>query len=794
MDRRTFITTTVAATIASHKDAWASTSEPGKPSSPVIGEVKPEDVIIVYNSKSSAETVAAQELQKYLHLLTGARLRFLKDEPPETADAHTAIFLVGRTSATAKRISIGMIEDPRQRNPEAYVVRSLGGHAKTEVVFLGATSIATLYAAYHYLEKYCQIAFHQDGEHIPHRETVPAKGVDVTATPRFSERMTMNLTLYWYIAPWWNQKDWEAYVDWTLKNRFNILSLWDTPGEDIVWKKVWKQQGVDLSDDSYAGPPYEIFAPIKYGVRPPLSAEWRKEQSELNQHVIKYARARGMRTLAPAVPGIVPPEFMRLHPDAKTFELSWAGLPKQHYLHPTSRTYHDVGKAFLEEYNSFYGTDHLYWLENYLECKIYGPPEVQKGVRQEIAKSNFRAVREVDPQGVGFLSAWSFLNNPAIWTPELIQEHLAGIPEENVRIVDQWAEMVPYHKKTDYFFGRPWHFGVVYSFGGDTNMHGNMAFIQTQFHDLVNDKQAERCVGFYPNPETIHHNYFYYQFLSKLGWNPSEVALSSFIYDYAVARYGATAAPAMQGMLEELLASVYGSDDLTPPAYWHRLGTQPYFRFHVANRTAFIPHLRRALEQALQAKQTLKGNPLYLHDLNDIARQYVAELFNYHVWELNVALGALDQASFEREAALLDKLMDGVETLLSHDDYYWLSPFIRKAKSLPGAPDDVAERARDILTLWAGVIRDYACRDYYELVRGYYRPRVSAYIQALRELLNLNQRQFYYTAELDKQYAEIEEKWVRDGFPLLERRADPQRVIETVKIILTTLPFNVRKA
>ena len=58
----------------------------------------------------------------------------------------------------------------------------------------------------------------------------------------------MNLTLYWSSAPWWEWDDWKAYVDWTLKARFNILSLWDTPGEDVAWNKAWKRLGLEISD------------------------------------------------------------------------------------------------------------------------------------------------------------------------------------------------------------------------------------------------------------------------------------------------------------------------------------------------------------------------------------------------------------------------------------------------------------------------------------------------------------------------------------------------------------------
>jgi hypothetical protein len=116
--------------------------------------------------------------------------------------------------------------------------------------------------------------------------------------------------------------------------------------------------------------------------------------------------------------------------------------------------------------------------------------------------------------------------------------------------------------------------------------------------------------------------------------------------------------------------------------------------------------------------------------------------------------------------------------------HYWLSPKIRKGQGLPGASTDLPERARDILTCWGAWIANYAVRDYYEFLQAYYRPRVQAYVQALRQRLRLNQRQFFPSDQLDKQNAAIEEKGVKDGFPLLEKNPEPERVIATVEDIL----------
>jgi hypothetical protein len=91
-------------------------------------------------------------------------------------------------------------------------------------------------------------------------------------------------------------------------------------------------------------------------------------------------------------------------------------------------------------------------------------------------------------------------------------------------------------------------------------------------------------------------------------------------------------------------------------------------------------------------------------------------------------------------------------------------PLHGRAKSLPGAPNDVALRARDILVSWDKGVSDYAVRDYYELVQRYYRPRVRACIQAMRKSLDAGQRQLFPADALDKQYADIEDKCATEAF------------------------------
>ncbi len=237
MQRRSFLAATISSLVPGRAPAWTIKSE--AVAVDPEGAINPSDLVIVYNSRDPAEIAAAQELQSFLKRMTMIQPRTVADDSPGDTDNATR-FLVGRTVVTERLVSSGQLEDPVKKDREAYVVRSVDANGKRHLCFLGGTGISTLYAVYHYLKKGCGCGFYWDGDRVPSRNTLPVQGVNISAQPRFSERMCMNLTLYWYSTPWWDWDDWKGYIDWALKARFNILSLWDTPGEDVAWR-----EGVD---------------------------------------------------------------------------------------------------------------------------------------------------------------------------------------------------------------------------------------------------------------------------------------------------------------------------------------------------------------------------------------------------------------------------------------------------------------------------------------------------------------------------------------------------------------------
>jgi hypothetical protein len=242
----------------------------------------------------------------------------------------------------------------------------------------------------------------------------------------------------------------------------------------------------------------------------------------------------------------------------------------------------------------------------------------------------------------------------------------------------------------------------------------------------------------------------------------------------------------MVACLRELLASVYGARGVACPLYMLRVTEShlsPEHPYGLPQASRFLPHLQKALEMALAESERLGRSKLYQRDLIDIARQFLSDLFNLHVARLARAFRAQDKEGFEREARALGDILTSQERLLSSSDDFGLAPILAKARALPHAPQDFEERIRDILTVWAGKILDYAHRDYYELVRFYYRRRVDAFLEHARRRFGA-QATIVSDAELAPVYHGIEQAWVRTPFRVAASDRVPGTPVQAVADVL----------
>jgi len=677
------------------------------------------------------------------------------------------------------------------------VVRSAEAAGKKYLVLLGGSPKATLYAVYHYLESVCGVGFFGDGEHVPKLASLPIEGINISERPRFPVREYMMDCEY--TSYWWDWGEWKDEVDWSAKHRFNLLS--SNFDFTSTWRRVWKKFGVDVPPTSLSGPPFHPWAGWhKWDIRPPYPEPFQEFQADLCKRFVEYGRSLGIK-MAPDYRGFlgqVPREFYEAYRNkARFIDVSWVGFdPPGKFIHPADPLYAEVWKAYLQEYITRFGTDHFYSGMTFLEMAPGETPADKELIKRANAQRAAEVVHSIDPKGIVFSSSWAWLDKQ-LWPKESVQAYLDTFPGDSIQIWEQWNDTsvslgtTPMYKDLDYYFGKRWLLGFLFSYGGNTSLHGDLKGLIRRVQESAQDPKASRCEGISLQPEALRQNHIWFDLLSRLAWNPEKIQLDAFLEDYARRRYGKDAAARMVLALNELVASVYGADDVTPPFYQIRITEETIKTrrkggsgsLSLAERSRFIPHLRKALEIALGEGDRLERNPLYRHDLLDIARQYQAELFAVHITALYDAFKTGSEGEFEKQARSAEDLLRDQEALLSSSDEYCLQPILNKAMALPGVPQDFDEAIRDILTVWRGRILDYARRDYYELVRFYYRPRVSAFISHLRAQMKEGSREIR-PKDLEAGYHAIEEAFVTKPFRAPKRERYQGTTIQAALEIL----------
>jgi len=565
----------------------------------------------------------------------------------------------------------------------------------------------------------------------------------------------------------WSFEEWKNWLDWLAKKKFNIFFCHE--GQEVAWKKLWHSYGIKREKD-----PEELstnpFKHICYG----KPTSWDLYQEKFIKQILGYGRSIGLRTVCPSFTGEVPGAFGEKYPDAKYLEIKWGQAPTSLHLDPRDPLFNQIMVRFIKIYTDIYGTDHLYAVCTYSEVSPGSDPEEFNRIRVDFAKSAVKALRSVDPEAVWYMSGWSFWH-PA-WPQKDIEDFLAVIPDDAIYICDIDAAMRPQYKKSNYFYGKPWGFGVMHALGGHTSLHGDLAGLIRKVEELIRDPKADNCTYFYVNPEIQNHNLPYYELCMRLAWNPEGVELDKFLEEYTVLRYGEKSAPNMFKVLKELADSVYSTEDRVTPLYHYPLG---FWEETSPERYAYILPLKNALQFALLEKDNLRENPLYNRDLIDISRQYLGELFSYHLIKAREAFFSRDKEAFEKEAKLLLLLLDNQEKVLSTNEIFCLLPDIKKQLSRPGMGPERARWVKSIVT-YLGLICgadwdkypwlvDYMKRDLYELVRFYYRPRMELYLNTLRERMDKGDYHLP-TNEMRPGYLKITKSFIEN--PLVVRKED----------------------
>jgi len=731
----------------------------------VVEKNLPQSFILLGENPTWIEKHGAEELVKYIKAMSGVEIKVCQGKTNQAAEKN--IILIGRpeTHSLIQRLCIkGIVRlSPEYPGLDGFIVKTVKFEDKNYLVLGGSIDRGTLYAVYHLLEEVCRLGFFEDGEHIPKKETIKFAHLDIAKRPYFPVRQCIQQCAFTYNAMFWDFDDWKKEIDWMLKKKYNTGFIGTGRFRHVTAKRVFQKMGYEMA-----------------------LTESEKYRFELYKKILHYARNCGFQAINPCGYISPIPEFKKSHPEIKYIEMR----PGEFHIHPADPWHAKLITLYTQEYNRNFGTSHIYECDPYPERTPGKSREEDIQIKIAFAKSVVKGLKEIDPKAKWYISGWGFYA-PG-WPKETAKAFFNAIPDDMVLIHDFWAQKYSIYRKYDYFYNRDWLFGIG-ELAGSVTMHGDISELIRRVKQITVDPNAKNCKGLYPNPESIMHNFLYYDLVAELAWDPRKVTLKSFLQDYAIRRYGKESAPTMVKCLRELVKSVYNTDDLTPPLYQ----VSPYRHHVISNnkpeapaanvvkRFLFIPHLKKSLEYALQEKEIQKNNTCYRRDLVEISKQYIGEIFNYEFVKLLDSYYEGNREDFDEQIKIISLLFDLQENVLHTHRAYLMASEIETSKSFPQVrkhqPNDMYIRSKRTIPIpdspdwkekmnWKSKIfySEYCRRDLYELVKYFYRRRVEAFIQALRKKMEHPETKL--RQEAISLLVQVSKEWLGSPLPAIEEK------------------------
>jgi len=639
----------------------------------------------------------------------------------------------------ASRFEIGYIAPEHGKDVFELAAGSAGG----KILLRGSNGVSVASALNYYLRHYCHSLITWNGVnlHLPAVMPVPAAVVH-KVTP-YTWRYYLNYCTFQYSMAWWDWDRWQQEIDWMALNGINMpLAL---TGEEGIWQRVYRSMGFSEKelDKFYTGPAF--FSWLWMGNIDawggPLPAHWKEAHLALQQKILRAERAMGMKTVLPAFTGHVPPSFKDRYPRAKVKKTNWdAGFPDVYILDPSDPLFETIGKKYIEAQTALFGTDHFYSADTFNENV---PPTSDSSYLDEMSKKVYASMAQADLRAVWVMQGWMFHYNASFWKPAQIQGLLKAVPDDHMIVLDLYSESHPVWNRTSAYYGKPWIWNMLHNFGGNISLWGRMSHVAEDPSAALHDPASGKMVGIGLTPEGIEQNPALYQLMLENVWQDSPVKLHEWLREYALQRYG-VADPSIDKAWKLLEASVYrgGLGEGGNESIIVARPTMEKTIDRVLTKLDYDPaKLTEAWGLFIRASPGLGKNDGFRYDLVDITRQVLANYASPLQQRWVEAYRAHDTAAYRRYSREFLVLLDDMDRLLSTRKDFLLGKWIAAARSngITTAEQDLYElNARNLVTLWGdkeSILREYSCRQWAGLIRGFYKPRWELFFQYLNRAM-----------------------------------------------------------
>lgn len=600
-------------------------------------------------------------------------------------------------------------------------------------------------------------------------------------------RAYLNPCTYGYTTPFWGAAEWDAEIVWMAAHGIDMPLAME--GQEWVWRELWRGEGLSEAELAayFSGPafmPWQRMGNIE-GYRGPVPDRFFEKKRDLQSHILGRMRALGMTPILPGFAGYVPKAFALKHPQAKITRMApWGGFHETYWLDPADPLFARLSKRYLDLYEAAYGKGTHWLIDAFNEMLPPVSADTRDAQLKAYGAALHSALSDARPDATFVMQGWMFSYQAAFWSADAISAFLSAMPDDRTLILDLANDTYPgTWERAKAYSGKPWLFGYVQNFGGNTPLTGDLELYRKDLTGLPGRGDTGRLAGIGLFPEGLHANPLVYAYLTDQAWTPRDEPVTSWLGRYGQSRYG-QASPQMDAALAGIAQAFYRTRN------WDFGWKNGFGQYLLCKRPK--PELaqtthpddlvagRAAVEAFLALWPRYGASALYRHD----AISFLVHLASLAVdRDLIVVMTGYGQghtaaadalwAATRRQIADLDLLLgEQPDTLAS-----WLSA----ARGYGETPAEAAyylDDARAQVTVWGGdnVLNDYASKAWQGLYDDFYRRRWGLYFDALRA-----GPAGFDAAATTRQLVAFDDAWVaRREVPAIRRAADPHALALTV--------------
>ncbi|MVN91819.1 alpha-N-acetylglucosaminidase [Mucilaginibacter aquatilis] len=645
----------------------------------------------------------------------------------------------------------------------------------SKIVLRGNTPVAVASAFNYYLKNVanCQITW--NGSNTKLSLPLPVVKSKIIKNTPYNHRYYLNYCTFNYTMSWWDWKRWEWEIDWMAMNGINIPLA--VTGQNIIHKRVYNNLGFSDKElaSFFSGPAYFSWFWMGNldGWGGPLPLDWMKRHEELQKKILARERSLGMTPILPAFTGHVPPSFKNKFPNAKLNVTSWNGkFPDVYLLSPDDPMFAQIGRAFIQEQTKAYGTNHYYSADTFNENR---PPSNDSLYLNNISKKVYESMAGADPKAVWVMQGWLFHFSAKFWQTKQIKALLNAVPNDKMMVLDLWSERHPLWQQTQSYYGKPWLWNMLSNFGGNISLQGVMDVVATEPARALTNPKAGNMIGIGLTPEGIEQNPVMYELMTDNTWRNEPINVDEWLTGYVKRRYGKVTDSALKAW--QILRRTVYNDTLTNGGPESIVCARPTLKRNTRGVTTRFPYSNTELLKAWKLLQgeaeLLKGYDGYEYDMVDLTRQLMANYASYLQQKAVADYNAKNMPAFKRSSRVFIELIEDMDALLLTRKDFLLGKWLNDAKRWGTTADErqlYEKNARNLITLWGdknSTLREYACKQWAGLLKGYYKPRWENYFAHLEKLLaenkELNQDAF------DESIKNWEWKWVNSNETYTEK-------------------------